>query len=169
MPSDETENPAGRYSCFISYSSKDEEFARKLHSRLKAEGVDIWFAPEDVQAGKKLHEQIGKAIQDQDKLLLVLSEHSMGSEWVMTEIRKARNAEIKEGKRKLFPIRLVNFDVIREWECFDSDNGKDLGVEVREYFIPDFSNWKDHDAFESGFARLLRDLRAGESTGAEQA
>jgi hypothetical protein len=30
---------------------------------------------------------------------------------------------------------------------------------IREYFIPDFSNWKDHDAFESSFARLLKDLR----------
>ena len=160
VPSDETENPAGRYSCFISYSSKDEEFAQKLHSRLKAEGVDIWFAPEDVQAGKKLHEQIGKAIEDRDKLLLVLSEHSMGSEWVATEIRKARKAEIKEGGQKLFPIRLVDFATIRDWECFDADNGKDLGVEVREYFIPDFSHWKEHDSFEVAFARLLKDLEA---------
>jgi hypothetical protein len=34
-----------------------------------------------------------------------------------------------------------------------------------EFFIPDFSNWKDHDAFESAFARLLRDLKAEGSTG----
>jgi hypothetical protein len=40
--------------------------------------------------------------------------------------------------------------------------GKDLAVEVREYFIPDFPNWKDHDAFEKSFARLLRDLKASE-------
>jgi hypothetical protein len=35
-----------------------------------------------------------------------------------------------------------------------------MAVEVREYFIPDFSNWKDHDAFEAGFQRLLADLKA---------
>jgi hypothetical protein len=52
--------------------------------------------------------------------------------------------------------------VMTEWECFDADGGKDLAVEVREYFIPDFSSWKDHDAFEKGFARLLKDLRAEE-------
>ena len=28
-----------------------------------------------------------------------------------------------------------------------------------EYFIPDLSNWKNHDAFEDEFARLLKDLR----------
>jgi hypothetical protein len=38
--------------------------------------------------------------------------------------------------------------------------GVDLAEEVRQYFIPDFSNWKDHDAFEASFARLLRDLKA---------
>jgi hypothetical protein len=30
--------------------------------------------------------------------------------------------------------------------------------EVREYHIPDFSNRKNHDAFERAFARLEKDL-----------
>ena len=30
----------------------------------------------------------------------------------------------------------------------------------RAYFIPDFSNWNDHDAFEAGFARLMEGLKA---------
>ena len=47
-----------------------------------------------------------------------------------------------------------------ETNFFDADGGKDLAAEVREYYIPDFSNWKDHDSFESEFAKLLRDLRA---------
>ena len=88
----------------------------------------------------------------------------MHSEWVKTEIRNARKIEIKEGKRKLFPIRLVDFDAIRHWKCFDADVGKDSAAEIREYFIPDFTNWKDHDAFEKGFARLLSDLKAEDST-----
>ena len=52
--------------------------------------------PEDIQGGKKPHEQIDEAIRLYDKLLLVLSPESMNSEWVKTEIRKARKAEIKE-------------------------------------------------------------------------
>ena len=67
---------------------------------------------------------------------------------------------MKDGIRKLFPIRLVPFDTIRDWECFDAENGKDLGVEIREYFIPDFSSWKDHDSYQKSFERLLRDLKA---------
>jgi hypothetical protein len=50
----------------------------------------------------------------------------------------------------------------RKWRCFDADGGKDLAVEVREYFIPNFSNWKDHGSFEKAFEILLRDLREAE-------
>ena len=159
--------PIQFYSCFISYSTKNQDFAERLHSKMRDMGLRVWFAPEDVQGGKKLHEQIDEAIRVYDKLLLVLSPESMNSEWVRTEIRKARKAEIKEGKRKLFPIRLVDFNKIREWECFDADSGKDLGVEIREFFIPDFSNWKGHDSFEAAFARLLKDLKAEESIGSK--
>jgi uncharacterized protein YjbI with pentapeptide repeats len=157
--------PIEFYSCFISYSHEDEEFAKHLYSRMAQQKLRIWYAPEDIQGGKKLHEQIDTAIRGYDKLLLVLSSHSMKSEWVTTEIRKARKAELNEKRRKLFPVRLVDFDSVRGWECFDADAGKDLGVEIREYFIPDFSNWKDHDSFEVAFARLLLDLKAVKSVG----
>jgi hypothetical protein len=161
--------PIQFYSCFISYSTKNQEFAERLHSKMRDKGLRVWFSPEDIQGGKKLHEQIDEAIRIYDKLLLVLSRDSMESEWVKTEIYNARKAEIKEGKRKLFPIRLVDFDALRDWKCFDADSGKDLAREIREYFIPDFSNWKDHDSFEAAFARLLNDLKAEESTGVKPA
>lgn len=80
----------------------------------------------------------------------------------MTEIRRAKKVEREENRRKLFPITLVDFEMIQKWECFDADSGKDLAAEVREYYIPDFSNWEDHVSFESEFAKLLRDLRATE-------
>ena len=156
--------PVQFFSCFISYSSRDEEFAKRLYSRMRDEHLRVWFAPEDLKAGQKLHDQIERAIQIHDRLLLILSEHSMQSEWVTTEIRKARKVEIEEKRRKLFPIRLVDFQTIRRWKCFDADSGKDLAVEAREYFMPDFSNWKNNDVFEQSFNRLLRDLKAEETS-----
>jgi uncharacterized protein YjbI with pentapeptide repeats len=152
--------PIEFYSCFISYSTKDQEFAERLHADLQAKGVRCWFAPHDIKGGRKLHEQIDEAIRLHDRLLLILSEHSMSSEWVKTEIAKARKREVKEGKRVLFPVRLVEFDVLRDWECFDGDTGKDSAREIREYFIPDFSNWKDHDSYQTAFQRLVSDLKA---------
>ena len=78
----------------------------------------------------------------------------------MAELREARKAERRSGKRKLFPVQLVDFETLRDWECFDAESGEDLAVEQREYFVPDFSNWKEHDQFETAFARLLKDLKA---------
>jgi TIR domain/Pentapeptide repeats (8 copies) len=153
-------DPIQFYSCFISYSTKDQEFADRLYADLQAKGVRSWFAPHDLQGGRKLHEQIDEAIRLHDKLLLTLSPSSMGSEWVMTEISMARRREMRDKARVLFPISLAPFDAIRDWECFDADIGKDSAREIREYFIPDFSNWKDHDSYQNAFERLLKDLRA---------
>jgi hypothetical protein len=94
------------YSCFISYSGKDQEFAARIHADLQDNGVRCWFATHHVQAGKKLHEQIDSAIRLHERLLLILSPDSINSEWVKTEIAKARKREIQEDKRVLFPVRL---------------------------------------------------------------
>jgi hypothetical protein len=152
--------PIQFYSCFISYSGKDEEFARRLHSRMRESDLRVWFAPEDMKGGDKIYDQIDRAIQVHDRLLLVLSEDSLQSKWVETEIRRARKVEVKEGRRKLFPIRLTTYEALQEWVCIDSSTGEDLAEEVRGYFIPDFSNWKSHDDFERAFTRLYEDLKA---------
>lgn len=146
-------------SCFISYSSKDHDFADYLYDGLRKKGVRCWFAPHDVQGGKKLAEQIDAAIHGHERLLLILSIASMESEWVKTEIAKARKREVDENRRILFPVRLVNFSVMRDWECFDGNTGKDSAKEIRDYYVPDFSNWKDHDSYQIEFEKLLRDLR----------
>ena len=151
------------YSCFISYSGKDQEFADRLYADLQREGVRCWFAPHHVQAGKKLHEQIDMAIRLHERLLLILSPDSINSEWVKTEIAKARKREIKENKRVLFPVRLnISYEQLQEWECFDADRGKDSAREIREYYIPDFTKWKDHDQYQEEFKKLLRDLKKGD-------
>jgi hypothetical protein len=152
--------PIQSYSCFISYSTKDQDFADRLYADLQTKHVRCWFAPHDIRAGWKLHDQIDEAIRVYDKLLLLLSPASINSEWVRTEIAKARRREIRENRRMLFPLRLIEFDALRDWECFDADSGKDSAREIRGYFIPDFSHWKDHDSYKAAFDRLISDLKA---------
>ena len=151
--------PTQYYSCFISYSSNDKDFAQRLYADLQNKGVHCWFAPEDMRRGRKLYEQIIDAIRLHEKLLLVLSEHSINSEWVKTEIAEARQREKRENRQVLFPISLVDFETIQQWKCFDADIGKDSAKEIREYFIADFSNWKSHNAYQQAFDHLLRDLK----------
>ena len=77
---------------------------------------------------------------------------------------KARKGEMKEQKRVLFPVRLVEFASLRDWECFDADSGKDSAREIREYFIPDFRDWNDDTSYRAALSRLLDDLKNDAST-----
>ena len=152
--------PIQFYSCFISYSTVDQSFADRVHADLQSNGVRCWFAPHDIKGGRKLQDQIDEAIRIYDRLLLILSDASMSSEWVKTELANARQREIREKRQMLFPISLVPYENVKGWKAFDADTGKDSAREIREYFIPDFSNWKDHDSYAAAFQRLLRDLKA---------
>ncbi len=87
------QNPIEYYTCFISYSSKDQEFAERLHSDLQAKGVRCWFAPEDLKIGEKVWHRIDESIRLYDKLLVVLSEHSVNSVWVEHEVMSAFEKE----------------------------------------------------------------------------
>ena len=150
------------YSCFMSYSTEDQPFADRPHADLQNKGLRCWFAAHDIKGGKKIHEHIDEAIRVYDCLLLVISENSMKSRWVKTEIAHARQKEMNQQRQVLFPIRLVDFDAIRKWKLFAADVGDDSAGEVREYFIPDFSDWKHHDSYQKAFDRLLRHLKAEE-------
>jgi TIR domain-containing protein len=94
------------YSCFISYSAKDEEFVGRLHADLQDNGVRCWFAPEDMKIGAKILDTLDQAIRLRDKILLVLSEASIASAWVEDEVTKGFAEERQRGGVVLFPVRL---------------------------------------------------------------
>jgi hypothetical protein len=75
-----------------------------------------------------------------------------------------QRAQTRSGgnKRVLFPVRLASYEALREWKLFDADAGEDLATEIREYYIPDFSEWKNHDPYQKEFEKLLRDFRTDE-------
>jgi uncharacterized protein YjbI with pentapeptide repeats len=148
------DNPIDYYSCFISYSSNDDVFARRLYADLQSNHVRCWFAPEDLKWGERIRVGIDDAIRAHDKLLLILSKSSVASGWVEREVRAAMDREQKENRTVLFPVRV-------DRAVFESPF--DWATEIRrERNIGDFTCWKDHDEYQKAFARLLRDLQAKE-------
>jgi hypothetical protein len=143
--------PIQYHSLFISYSTKDDTLARRLHNDLQASGVRCWFAPEDLKIGSKLRQRIDEAIHLQDKLLLLLSEHSIASTWVENEVEAALEKEDRQQREVLFPIRLddVVIQTSQAWAA----------TLRRTRHIGDFTNWTDPQAYQSAFDRLLRDLK----------
>lgn len=146
-------------SCFISYASPDKDFATILYRRMSLDNLRVWFAPSDIRGGERIHEQIEGAIQQYDRLLVILSEASIQSDWVMTEIFRAREIERNRRRPKLFPIRICGMEKLQRWQRMDSDFGVDIARELREYHLLDFSNWSDHSKFESEYLQLRKALR----------
>ncbi len=144
--------PTDFYSCFISYSSKDQDFAERLYADLQAKGVRCWFAPEELKIGDKIRPRIEESILLFDKLLVVLSEHSISSNWVAYEVERALNKEPEGIPNVLFPIRLDD-SVMKSRAGWAEDIR-------RTRHIGDFTCWKDNDAYQKAFTRLLRDLKA---------
>jgi site-specific DNA-adenine methylase len=66
-------------SVFISYSSEDLAFADRLYDELKRRSVKTWYAPHNMKGGQQIHDQINAAIQDYDRVLLVLSTNSIAT------------------------------------------------------------------------------------------
>jgi hypothetical protein len=145
-------SPIQFHSCFISYSHKDEQFAERLHSELQRNGVRCWYAPHDLPIGARIRPAIDSSIQVYDKLLLVLSENSVNSQWVEQEVETALRREREQNATVLFPVRLDDaaFSIKAGWPALIT-NTRNIG---------DFSRWKDHDTYGRSFVRLLKDLQS---------
>ena len=146
---------AGPYhSCFISYSHKDEAFAQKLYADLQAAGVKCWFAPEDLKIGSRLRDSFDEAIPEHNKLLLILSAHSVASDWVEHEVETAFEQERERKEVMLFPIRLDEtvFEVKAGWAAHIR----------RTRHIGDFTAWQDQTLYDRVFRRLLKNLARSE-------
>ena len=143
--------PIQFYSCFISYSSKNHNFAERLHADLQGKGVRCWFAPENLKIGDRLRIGIDESIRIHDKLLLILSKQSIESDWVEQEVETALAKERVQKRTVLFPIRLDDavMKIESGWPALVKNSRK----------IGDFREWKDHDAYQKAFSRLLRDLK----------
>ena len=107
-----------------------------------------------MKIGDKIRHRIDESIRIHDKLLLVLSEHSMASEWVEHEVEHALDLEIERQEPVLFPVRLDRV-------VMDSKTGWAAKIR-RERHIGEFEQWKDHDSYQKAFQRLLRDLKVEE-------
>lgn len=150
----QTQNiPSDYHSCVLSYATGDHAFAEKLHADLQSKGVPCWYAPHDLKTGDKLRTQIYNAIQKQDKLLLILSEHAVTSDWVEREVELAFERERQPPETLvLFPIRLD--DAVLQ------TNTAWAGDIRRIRFIGDFREWQDERAYQHALQRLLHDLHA---------
>jgi hypothetical protein len=104
-----------------------------------------------LRIGDRLRVSIDESIRVHDKLLLVVSASSIGSQWVEHEVESALSRERMDAREVLFPVRLDDM-------ILDVDSGWPSLIRNTRY-IGDFSHWTSPAEYERSLDRLLRDLR----------
>ena len=69
-------------SVFLSHSSRDRFFARKLAEKFQALGISVWIDQAELKIGDSLIEKISSAIDKTDFVAAILSPNSIRSGWV---------------------------------------------------------------------------------------
>ena len=135
---------------FISYSHYDSEFVDKIGKQLGKNGIRYWLDIHEMKAGR-IETQIDRAIRQNPTVLLVLSEHSLSSDWVEHEVRMGRELEKELSHDVLCPVALDAAWKSSSWP-------KRVMEQIMEYNILDFSDWKDDSKFDSIFRKLVDGL-----------
>jgi uncharacterized protein YjbI with pentapeptide repeats len=135
---------------FISYSHADGTFVDKLETYLNNKGIRFWRDVHDMKSGR-IETQIDRAIRQNPTVLLILSEHSIKSDWVEHEVRTARELEKDLAHDVLCPVALDD-----NWK--NSPWPKRIMEQVMEYNILDFSMWTDDGKFGNTFDKLIDGL-----------
>ncbi len=73
------------YDVFLSYSERDEKSATLIRENVTAAGGRLFMAPKEISPGDDFAVTIRNALRHSRELWLLLSPHSIKSEWVTTE------------------------------------------------------------------------------------
>jgi hypothetical protein len=90
-------------SIFISYTSQDREFSRKLAADLSEIGHSPWLDEWEIKVGECIVEKVEVGISKADYVVLILSPRSIQSQWVDREWRAKYWEEVEKGQVFLLP------------------------------------------------------------------
>ena len=156
----------GFQDALISYGRDDSKaFAAKLHQRLVAEGLEVWFDFEDIPLGVDFQSEINGGIEKAHNFLFIISPSAVNSKYCLKEIKHA----LKYNKRIIPLLHVEEIDqktwrqrnpegADEEWEA-DKAAGKLVSLDNMHPAIRKI-NWvyfrEGIDDFERSLAGLLK-------------
>jgi len=87
---------------FLSHAESDREVGRKLAARLQEAGHRVWFAEDKLFPGDNWALQTGKALEESEAMVVLISPQAMKSSWVLREIEFALGMPQYRGR--LIPV-----------------------------------------------------------------
>lgn len=97
--------------CFLSYNHRDKAFAEKLGKDLVSAGINVWLDQWEVSAGESIIGRVEDGLAACNCLLLVMSPHSVNSNWVQTELRSALTRRLRERSIAIVPLLRQTCDI----------------------------------------------------------
>ena len=88
-----------RSGVFLSYSRADQTSARALVQALEQAGLQVWW-DDQIEGGAAYAKAIETALQASDAVVVLWSQHALGSDWVLDEAAHGRDM------KKLVPVTL---------------------------------------------------------------
>lgn len=89
---------------FISYSSRDKRFVRRLAADLRTRGIVVWLDEAELRVGDSLIESLRSALDEVQYVVAIISQHSVRSQWVKRELDIAMNHEITSRRLVVIPV-----------------------------------------------------------------
>jgi hypothetical protein len=83
---------------FLSHSSDDRAFVRKLVNMLRGNGVPVWYSETNILGARQWHDEIGAALSRCDWFAIALSPNATKSKWVKRELLFALENDRYEDK-----------------------------------------------------------------------
>ena len=128
-------------SVFLSHSSCDKDFVRRLAASLTTAGIHPWVDEAELDAGDSLIDKLADAVLECSFVAAIVSKDSIDSHWVKYELALAMTQEIEGRKVKVLPLKL---------------DAVELPNTIKHKLFLDFSNECD---FESNVARIVEAVR----------
>ena len=93
------------YDVFLSHSSLDKPVVRDLATRLRDDGLRVWFDEWEIQLGDSVQKKLDDALEQSRVLVLCLSEHAFASDWATLESQTFRFRDPLNTGRRFIPLR----------------------------------------------------------------
>jgi hypothetical protein len=101
---------SARATVFISHNFDTEHpLALRLAADLRPR-VDVWVAPESIQAGESWLTSVERGLSASGVFLALLSKAALSSPWVLKEIQAAMELEV-ERQMRLVPVQVEDCDL----------------------------------------------------------
>lgn len=104
-------NKNGEGNAFLSHSSKDKHFVARLANDLGSSGINVWYDEWAIDYGESIVEKIFKGLSESDFLIVVLSEHSIISNWVREELNIITMKKLNGRNIRIIPLILDDSEI----------------------------------------------------------